>query len=96
MGRNKIKLESADRRIDISDYTLKEYGEYLKSFDGKILVIETEKRILKIAFHSENMCHLIGFQYAYDREINKNHYKGKFGMELMLSGNFSFFDFDLK
>lgn len=87
---NKTNLNKIDRKINIADYSLQEYAKYLSSFEGKILVIETMNRTLNVVFSAENMPHLIGFQYAFDKLQNKNNYRGRKGMNLMLNGDVSF------
>ena len=44
----RIKLEKATRRINIYDYTLIEYAEFLESFWGRRILIETEDKTIGI------------------------------------------------
>ena len=94
MAKKKIQLSKIDKKINISDYSLKEYADYLNSFDGKLLRIETDKQVIKVSFKYASLPHLIGFQYAYDKEVNKQLYRGKPGMDKMLSGTVTFNDFE--
>ena len=50
MAKKKIQLSKIDKKINISDYSLKEYADYLNSFDGKLLRIETDKQVIKVSF----------------------------------------------
>ena len=86
----KTNLSDADRKINITDYTLREYALYLSSFQDKVLVIKTNSRTLNVVFSADNMPHLIGFQYAFDKRQNIKNYRGRKGMNLMLSGDVSF------
>ncbi|MBQ0064548.1 MAG: hypothetical protein KBT48_02210 [Firmicutes bacterium] len=79
----RVELNKVSNRIDINQYTLKEYVEYLKSFDSKVFVVELEDRVIEIKFQSSQFPHLIGFQYAYDSRKNQKKYKGKLALDTM-------------
>lgn len=86
----RIKLEKATRRINIYDYTLIEYAEFLESFWGRRILIETEDKtigIINLILSREQFPHLIGLDYCFDSERNKNKYVGNEGMDLLKSGS---------
>ena len=70
----RIKLEKATRRINIYDYTLIEYAEFLESFWGRRILIETEDKtigIINLILSREQFPHWIWLDYCFDSERNK-------------------------
>ena len=85
----RIKLEEATKRINIFEYTLKEYAEFLESFWGRRILIETEDSTIgtiNLILSREQFPHLIGLDYCFDSERNKSRYAGIEGMDFLKSG----------
>lgn len=82
----KIKLEQATKKINISDYTLKEIAYFFEKYDNSILLIETENRKIECKISKNILPHLIGMHYAYINHKNKALYKGLSGFNMLKGG----------
>lgn len=79
-----IPLDQVNKRIDINHYSFKEYSDYFLKFDNKLLCVKKkdgDKIIVK--FSKQQLPHLIGLQYAYDKKTNSKSFKGIRGFELL-------------
>lgn len=80
-----MELNKARNRIDMRSYSFHEYALYFFQFDNKILCIETVDKMLQIKISTTQLPHLIGLQYAYDKQRHKSKYKGKNGFQILLN-----------
>lgn len=83
-----MDLTKVRGKISMQDVSLKEYAEFLETFDGKTLVIETESKdvgTLNVKLSKDQFAHMIGLDYCYDTVRNKNSYKGNDGIGTLKS-----------
>ena len=81
-----MELSKAREKISMQDVTLKEYAEFLESFDGKDLIIETESEdigTIRVKLSKDQFAHMVGLDYCYDAAKNKRFYKGNEGIETL-------------
>lgn len=91
---NKKPLNQVDRKIDLSDYSTEEYSDFLDGFEDTIIKIKYKddndvESIINVKLDSNQLAHLLGFQYAYDEESNKKFYKGKLAINTLRNISFS-------
>lgn len=80
-----MDLNKANKRIDMRHYSFSEYALYFSQFNNRILYIETTHTSLEIKIDNTQLLpHLIGLQYAYDKQSNKAYFKGKKGFQILL------------
>lgn len=86
------KLNNEQRKISLSDYTLKEIALYFERYDGYTCKIETESQYIKFEIDKACFPHLIGMQYAFSHRRDKNVYKGESGFNLVKNGKITIKD----
>lgn len=88
----KIKLNLVDKRINIFDYTTKEYVEFINLFNKKTLcikyIMDKQEYEMIIKINSFQITHLVGFQYAYDSISNKKLFRGKNSLDTFINMDF--------
>lgn len=89
----KQELSKVNYRINITQYTFQEYAEYFNTFHGRKLLIKTENEDILLKMDNNNLPHLIGLHYAYDKLEHQKKYKGKKGFELLLNNEITIAEF---
>lgn len=79
-----MELSKVRNRIDMRNYSFSDYALYFSQFNNKILCIETVDEVMQIKITTAQLPHLIGLQYAYDKQSNKSKFKGKNGFQILL------------
>lgn len=90
-----MDLRKVHEKISMQDVSLKEYAEFLETFNGKELIIETASDdigILCVKLSKDQFAHMIGLDYCFDSVKNKHSYIGEEGIETMKNDDLSISD----
>lgn len=82
----KLSLDKVTSRINISDYSLQEIAIYFEKFDNNIIVIKTDKRVIKLTISKNSLPHLLGLQHIFNKNKERKYYKGINGFNLLKNG----------
>lgn len=80
-----MDLKNVNNRIHIENYTFSEYAKYFAICNGKVLCAKFEDETIEIKIGNNQLPHLIGLQYVYDKQANERNYKGEKGFQLLLN-----------
>ena len=85
-------LMKIKKLMDITKYSLKDLALYFERYDGYVCKIITNNREIKFKIEVSSLPHLIGLQYAFKGNKNKNEYKGISGFKKMKNGELTYND----